>query len=250
MSTDSRNPDENRDVNQPAGQNSAEQRNLPVPREALPPNREELSEEKRQRLEELAERANTAHNLAKDAAVRFCRHSIEAGMALLEAQGLCPKRAWGAWLADHFDWSERTAFRYMHEAKLALLMGGKMTDLAFFHPEELVRLMNKALYQIERQHAAAAASSEATTNPAVKEESTPVVEAADAPPRLSDDGDLLAKASALFDELLAVLRRATESGQALDYGQFVLDELERIRGDLEVCRLLIRDAHLGASAAI
>jgi hypothetical protein len=180
MSTDSRQPNENQEVNQPVSQNPPENPKLPVPRAAMPASHEELSEEKRKRLEELAERANAAHDLAKDAAIRFCRHSIEAGMALL-------------------------------------------------------------VY--------CTAQSETTTSSAFEEERTLVVEAA-APPRLSDHGDLLAKASSLFNELLAVLRQATESGQALDYGQFVLDELERLRGDLDVCRLLIRDAHLGASTPV
>ena len=44
-----------------------------------------------------------------------------------------------------------------------------------------------------------------------------------------------------MDELLATLGRAIESGQWLDYGPYVLDELARIRGDLDACRLLLCD---------
>jgi hypothetical protein len=251
MSIDPRQPNEKQEVNRPASQNPAEHPNLPVPHEARPANREELSDETRQRLEQLAERAHAAHDLAKDAALRFCRHSIEAGMALLEAHNLCPKEIWSTWLVEHFDWSTRTVQRYMRQAKIVLLIGVKTTDLSFLPPEELSRLLEQGLKRIERQHAAVLRRSESAAPSApvreIREESIAINVS---PSRPSTEGDWLAKASALFDELLTVVRRAMESGQGLDYGQFVLDELERIRGDLDVCRLLIRDAHLAASVSI
>jgi hypothetical protein len=261
MSTNSRQPNENQEVNQPVSQNAPDKPTLPVPRETLPVGREELSEEKRKRLNELAERANMAHDQAKDAAVRFCRHSIEAGLALLEAQQLCPKRMWGAWLKKHFDGSRSTAYRYMDQAKDAATLGGSVPNLTQNPSEDLSRLFTRALKRIaERQRAASidcgempsSAETDAGTLPPTMgvETSAALSPSIDNSLPSSADEDLLAKASALFDELLDVLRRAMESGQALGYGQFVLDELERLRGDLDVCRLLIRDAHLGTGARV
>lgn len=129
MSTASRETDDIQAGIEPAVENGAGA-SPPARREEPPPaNHEELTEEKRQRLEQLAEQANSAHNLAKDAALRFCRHSVEAGMALLEANDLCPKEIWFTWLEDHFKWSSRTAQRYMRQARIVLLMGAKTTDL-------------------------------------------------------------------------------------------------------------------------
>lgn len=248
MSTDSQQPDENQEAMNPASPNGADAAMTPVPQ---PANRDDLSKEKRLRLEQLAERANLAHELAKDAALRFCRHSVEAGMALLEANDLCPKGTWLAWLADHFGGSARTAQRYMHEAKLVTLMGGNTTDLSFFHPEELVRHIGKAISRIERQCTTAVAESEMpTTVGAVQESTRPAEVANDNPPSLSSSDDPLTAIIALFDDLLAALRVAIESGQWLDCGQFVLDELERIRGDVDVCRLLVHDAHLATVASV
>ncbi|HVA47634.1 MAG TPA: hypothetical protein VNH11_14790 [Pirellulales bacterium] len=245
MSTASQQPEENQEGAKPTGHNGTGRPNLPARRDGPPPaNREELSEEKRQRLEQLAEWANAAHDLAEDAALRFCRHSVQAGMALLEAQDLCPKEIWSAWLADHFDWSARTAQRYMRQAKIVLLMGGKTTDLSFLPPEELARLLEQGLKRIERQRVAALTQSEAATS-ATREEDAAVLEVSDnspPPPPPSASGDPLATTLGLFDELLAALERAIESGQWLDYGPYVLNELQRIRGDLDACRLLVCDS--------
>jgi hypothetical protein len=125
MSTASQQPDQNQTNTNPNWQNNVECPNLPARRADSPPaKREELSEDERQRLTQLFERANRAHDLAKDAAIKFCRHSVEAGMALLEAQELCPKGRWFTWLREHFEGSIRTAQRYMEQANDVLLLGG------------------------------------------------------------------------------------------------------------------------------
>lgn len=130
MSTTSRQPDEKQPGAETACPSGGERANLPACRPASPPAKpRELTEDERERLEQLALRANLAHDLAEKAALQFCRHSIEAGMALLEAQDLCPEKTWLAWLADHFDGSARTAQRYMQQANTVISLGGDATDL-------------------------------------------------------------------------------------------------------------------------
>ncbi|HEX7379783.1 MAG TPA: hypothetical protein VF278_21845 [Pirellulales bacterium] len=217
--------------------------NIPAQRQTPPPaNIAELSADEQRRLTRLSEQANQAHELVKDAALRFCRHSIEAGIALLEARDLCPAKGWGAWLQDHFDGSPRTAQRYMKQAKGLILLGVKTTDVSVFHPEELSRLFGKAIRRIERRGAAAAKSGEADAALVVTVARGQPVEINDGASPPSSTDDPLVSVLALFNELLAALCDAIESGQQLGYGQFVLDELERIRGDVDACRLLLCDA--------
>jgi hypothetical protein len=240
MSTDPQRPDDNQEAYEPIRQNGSDQGIPPSrPEEARPLKSEELSEGERQHLVELFCRANVAHDLAKDAAFRFCRHSVEAGAALLQAQDLCPKGTWLVWLADYFDGSARTAQRYMQQAKAALPIGGDATNLSYHPSEELPRLFVSAVLRLERQRAVAIAHDEMVD--AAEESTRPVQVVSDGPPSLSSSGDPLTTVSALFDELFDALQRAIASGQRLDYGQFVLEELERIRADLEACRLLIND---------
>ncbi|HEX7378805.1 MAG TPA: hypothetical protein VF278_16910 [Pirellulales bacterium] len=195
----------------------------------------------------MADQANRAHELVKDAALRFCRHSVAAGMALLEAHDLCPAKSWGAWLQGHFDGSPRTAQRYMKQAKKLLLMGVKTTDLSFLHPEEVYRLFDKAIRRIERQGAVLAAAAAKTSEPdaglvvTVAGDRSAEIGAGRSPPL--PIADPLVPVLALFNELMAALCGAMESGQQLDYGELVLDELERIRRDVDACRLLLCDAH-------
>lgn len=274
MSTNSRQPDEKQGVTQLAGQNGPERpMSLACLDESLHAVRQELPEEKCERLEQLAQQANEAHDLAKEAAIRFCRHSVEAGMALLEAQELCPKRTWGAWLKKHFDGSRSTAYRYMQQAKDAVALKGFVSVLTQNPSEELSRLFTRALKRlVGRQRTASIACDEMPGDAQAEvglvisqgqpvetvagSRTMEVVQSAalspspETLPLRSADGDPLTTIIVLLDELLTALRLAIESGQSLDYGQFVLDELERIRGDVDVCRLLVRDAHLGAPAPI
>lgn len=247
MSTASQLPDENQINAQATGENGSDRANVPAPRGNSPPaQREDLSEEERQRLTQLFEQANMAHDLAKDGAMKFCRHSIEAGMALLQAQELCPKGAWFAWLRDHFDGSIRTAQRYIEQAKDVLLMGGGTTDLSCRPSEDVSQLFAVAMKRIKRQRVAAIAHNEAEANASSTEEAVEGHISTNSLPLPVND-DPLAVIMALFDELLTALRRTVESGQKLDYGQFVLEELERIRADVDACRLLLCDARAPAS---
>lgn len=217
--------------------------NLPAQRAAPPPaNIAGLSAEELRRLAQLAEQANQAHELVRDAALRFCRHSVQAGMALLEARDLCPAKCWGAWLQDHFDGCPRTARRYMKQAKKLLLLGIERTDVSVLHPEDVSRLFDKAIRRIERQGATAAKSNEADAALVVTVARGQPVEINDGASPPSSTDDPLVSVLALFDELMAALCDAIESGQQLGDGQFVLDELERIRSDVDACRLLLCDA--------
>ena len=247
MSTTSRQPDEKQPGAETACPSGGERANLPACRPASPLAKpRELTEDDRERLEQLARRANLAHDLAQQAALQFCRHSIEAGMALLEAQDLCPEKTWLAWLADHFDGSARTAQRYMQQANELIIMGEDVTDLALHHPEELARLFSGALKRLDRQRAAIPARSEKPVGVSLAGDGGHLHDAAADSP--SDVDDPLATVVALFDELLAAMNRTIASGRWLDYGAFVLGELERIRGDVDACRLLVCDARAAASA--
>lgn len=203
-----------------------------------------MSEADRERIKQLFERANGAHGLAVKAARDLCQHMLDAGAALLEAKALCPKGKWKQWLAAHFKASARTAQRYMHLAKLVLSIRGKTTSVSFCYPEELDSMLSGAIRKIEQQlRSTADASRESRIIPAgldaLVDRPRSAAAYLAAPPAKDDDS--LAKVAALFDELNAALRRAIQSGEWLDYGPFVLEELERIRADLEACRLLISD---------
>ena len=205
---------------------------------------DELSEADRERIKQLFDRANGAHGLAVKAARDLCQHMLDAGAALVEAKSLCPKGKWQEWLAAHFKASARTAQRYMHLAKLVQAIGEKTTFVSFSHPEELASSLSAALRRIqEQQRATTDPFSETRNISAIADVLVEIPQSAAAylaaPPAKDDKS--LAKIISLFDELDAALRRAIQSGQWLDYGQFVLDELERIRADLEACRLLIND---------
>lgn len=259
--------------------NNEARTNLPAPSDrqlAKPPivaetgpskEKSDLSDNDREHLVQLFDRASAAHELAEQGASQFCKYCVEAGMALLEAHDLCPKKRWSAWLRDHFDGSERTAQRYMKQAK-TILMGGGTTALSLNPSEELSWQFTTALMRLERRRAAAlpAASEPAKDTPAddcakaLEDEVSRVRSQASggrtandraqavegesvAPPPRPDDNPLLA-ISALFDQLIAALGEVIESGQRLDYGQFVLDELKRLRDDVDACHTLLRDAHI------
>jgi len=64
-------------------------------------------------LATLAEQINHHHAECESAMQAGLEHALEAGRLLVEAKGQCPHGAWGKWLADSFEASERTAQRYM-----------------------------------------------------------------------------------------------------------------------------------------
>ncbi len=68
-------------------------------------------------LDAIAQRANAAHRLARDAAARAVEHAIESGRALIEAKSAVGHGNWGAWLADYFEGSERLAQLYCRLAR-------------------------------------------------------------------------------------------------------------------------------------
>ena len=105
-----------------------------------------------------------------------------------------------------------------------------------------------ALKRLDRQRAAALERGESAPSAAREDEGAAVLEISDNSPPPSAIGGPLATTLALFDELLAALWRAIESGQWLDYGPYVLGELERIRGDVDACRLLVCDSRSSTAA--
>lgn len=69
-------------------------------------------------LPDLAQRINEHHRAAEADARSALQHALEAGRLLVEAKkSQCQHGQWVAWLADHFDGSERTAQAYMRVSR-------------------------------------------------------------------------------------------------------------------------------------
>jgi hypothetical protein len=64
-------------------------------------------------LPTLADRVNAEHRACEEAVGAALSHAINAGELLTEAKAGVPHGSWGAWLADNFEGSERTAQAYM-----------------------------------------------------------------------------------------------------------------------------------------
>ena len=67
--------------------------------------------------EGFAERINTAHRAASDAAQSALLHAREAGRLLVEAKATVGHGKWTGWLRDNVEFSERTARGYMRIAE-------------------------------------------------------------------------------------------------------------------------------------
>ena len=64
-------------------------------------------------LSRLAGQANASHQKAGESIVAAIIHALEAGRALVEAQGLVPYGQWSRWLTDNFKGADRSARRWM-----------------------------------------------------------------------------------------------------------------------------------------
>ena len=69
------------------------------------------------KLARLAREANEAHAQAQDLFKRGTEHAMAAGKALLKAKAKLKHGAWGPWLAQNFEGSERSAQLYMRLTK-------------------------------------------------------------------------------------------------------------------------------------
>ena len=65
------------------------------------------------RIGKLAEEINAEHRACETAANAALTHAISAGELLTEAKGRLPHGAFGPWLAENFEGSERTGQAYM-----------------------------------------------------------------------------------------------------------------------------------------
>jgi hypothetical protein len=61
----------------------------------------------------LAERINKEHRQVEAAVTAALDHALKAGELLVQAKEGVPHGSWGAWLAENFDGSDRTARAYM-----------------------------------------------------------------------------------------------------------------------------------------
>jgi hypothetical protein len=82
-------------------------------------------------LETLADRINEEHRRCEEALKEGLRHALRAGELLIEAKSRCAHGTWGAWLAENFEGSERTAQAYMKVAReMPQLDGAKAQRVA------------------------------------------------------------------------------------------------------------------------
>jgi hypothetical protein len=70
-----------------------------------------------ERLNTLATHINEEHRRCETAFRSGVEHALKAGELLLEAKDSVPHGSWGAWLADNFEGSARTAQAYMRVAR-------------------------------------------------------------------------------------------------------------------------------------
>ncbi|HVA48421.1 MAG TPA: DUF3102 domain-containing protein [Pirellulales bacterium] len=103
--------------------------------------RENPLSDREERLAQLAELANQAHDQMVACARQAVAHALAAGKALLEAKDLCDKGAWTKWLADHFRGSKRTARGYMRLATHWDQVGGDRQSVAGLNYTEATRLI-------------------------------------------------------------------------------------------------------------
>jgi hypothetical protein len=97
------------------------------------------------KLEDLAARANDAHQRVKKAACEGLLAAFEAGQALLQAQKTCLGQ-WLAWLGQNFKGSYRTAQRYMEFAEECHSLGGfDATRVSRLPPQELGHIWSQIL---------------------------------------------------------------------------------------------------------
>ena len=64
----------------------------------------------------LAQRINAAHLHCEKAAHQVIEHAMAAGSLLLEVKAKVPHGKWGHWIAEHCEFSDRTAQGYMRLA--------------------------------------------------------------------------------------------------------------------------------------
>lgn len=97
------------------------------PREAeilrLDEARERLARVEDLSLEELAAQANEGHRLALTMASEAVRGAVRVGRLLLEAKRRLPHGAFGPWLTEHWEQTDRQARRYMRLADSSGLQG-------------------------------------------------------------------------------------------------------------------------------
>jgi hypothetical protein len=194
-----------------------------------------IAAEARERLEELKRRANVAHHRARGAMATVVEQALEAGNALLEARDICPRGKWLAWLDEHFDGTARTAQRYLQAAKLWQSLAANTSARAPLPLRQTVRLLSSLFDDGEAADTRATGDGKPLVRPA--REQPLIASVRTEAPSQSDDAEPLAAIFELFERLVATLGRflAQYDGDVV-YGRMVLEDLERIRPDLEVLR--------------
>ena len=94
-------------------------------------------------LATLANLINQAHQSVQAAITEGLQHAKAAGELLLQAKAQCPHGAWGSWLDDNFQGSDRTAQRYMTIAKRWPELEAKATRVSDLPFREAVKLLTE-----------------------------------------------------------------------------------------------------------
>jgi hypothetical protein len=96
------------------------------------------------RLPVLAAQINQAHDLACRSAQAAISHAIAVGEGLIEAKALVGHGEWLPWLAENFDFSERTAQKYIRLAKHRDAVTANTKEPSYLAIDEALKQIGKS----------------------------------------------------------------------------------------------------------
>jgi hypothetical protein len=96
------------------------------------------------RLPILAAQINQAHDMASRSAQAAISHAIAVGEGLIEAKALVGHGEWLPWLSENFDFSERTAQKYIRLAKHRDEVQSNTKETSYLAIDEALKHIGKA----------------------------------------------------------------------------------------------------------
>jgi hypothetical protein len=96
------------------------------------------------RLPILAAQINQAHDMASRSAQAAISHAIAVGEGLIEAKALVGHGEWLPWLSENFDFSERTAQKYIRLAKHRDEVQSNTKEPSYLAIDEALKHIGKA----------------------------------------------------------------------------------------------------------
>jgi len=123
-------------------------------------------------LRTLAKTVRTAHQAVGTAMRNAVTHSLDAGDALIEAQGLVPAGQWGRWLRENCFLSTRTAQLYMqlavHRTEIEVELE-RVTSLSLRAARRLIMTPKSGSAGVQDQRQATAGKLERTVTSALRQ---------------------------------------------------------------------------------